>query len=82
MSRTADIPSLLESHPTAPDEPREDDRVVARCLKGYEHALADGSNARANFQRRSLRFLDDEKLNRLHDRLNRHVLDLQAWHLA
>ncbi len=82
LSRTADIPSLLESHPTALDELK---RTITACndlLKSYEHAISSNSNTKANFQRAKLALLDDEKLDRLHDRLNRHVLDLQAWHVA
>lgn len=82
LSRTADTPSLLEGHPTALDELR---RTIVACndlLKSYEHALSSSSNAKANFQRAKLALLDDEKLDRLHNRLNRHVLDLQAWHVA
>ena len=82
LSRTADIPSLLESHPTALDELRRTITACSDLLKSYEHALSSSSNAKANFQRAKLALLDDEKLDRLHDRLNRHVLDLQAWHVA
>ncbi|KAK3939231.1 hypothetical protein QBC46DRAFT_388504 [Diplogelasinospora grovesii] len=83
LERTSSgIPSFLANHPTAPDELR---RTIESCnalFREYEHVARPNAGAKGVYQRGKLAVLDGDKLDRLHERLNRHVLDLQAWHLA
>jgi hypothetical protein len=61
---------------------KETVELCYKLLREYSEAIKKGNSSRANFQRAKLALLDGDRLAHLHERLTRHIVDLNARHFV